>query len=310
MQHPSMSYLSRDTEHKNLHLYNGKELQTDFDLNWYDYGARFYDVELVRWHVVDALAEKRNWLSPYNYVQNSPIMRVDPDGALDTWYIDKKGNVLMRTYDGSNKIVMVSNARLEDFKYYSTSYKCRGMKDRYDSKGWNYNWQLELGLYKYQLSDRQIANLGMLHSNWARENAIEYWLNPTCLNCLAFSCSEYFSQWTSPELITTGLSAGIVGLHSVRGIGRAAKGGSNMFGKTIQQTTTRIGRDGKAVEIIFKDGSKLDINSARVKQWIPKTHPKAPPGTLQKVKFPNPIPGTKGYKRLPTQQELEFLNGF
>ncbi len=78
-----MSYLSRDTEHKNLHLYNGKELQTGFDLNWYDYGARFYDVELVRWHVVDALAEKRNWLSPYNYVQNSPIMRVDPDGRLD-----------------------------------------------------------------------------------------------------------------------------------------------------------------------------------------------------------------------------------
>ncbi len=80
MQQPAMSYLNRDTEHKNLYLYNGKELQTDFDLNWYDYGARFYDVELVRWHVVDPLAEKYIFLSPYDYCDNNPIKYYDKDG--------------------------------------------------------------------------------------------------------------------------------------------------------------------------------------------------------------------------------------
>ncbi len=27
----------------NMYKYNGKELQTNHNLNWYDYGARFYD---------------------------------------------------------------------------------------------------------------------------------------------------------------------------------------------------------------------------------------------------------------------------
>ncbi len=79
----AMSYLSGSSEQRNFFLYNGKELQTDFDIDWYDYGARFYDPQLGRWHVVDPLAHKREWLLPYNFVQNNPINRIDPDGALD-----------------------------------------------------------------------------------------------------------------------------------------------------------------------------------------------------------------------------------
>ena len=67
--------------------YNGKELQDDDvngnKLNLYDYGARMYDPALGRFHSVDPLAHKRSWVSPYNFVQNNPISRVDPTGALD-----------------------------------------------------------------------------------------------------------------------------------------------------------------------------------------------------------------------------------
>ena len=95
-----------------------------------------------------------------------------------------------------------------------------------------------------------------------------------------------------------------------RHVARGVAEGSKLFGKTVQKVITRMGRDGNALNILFKDGSKIDITVARVKQFIPNTHPKAPPGTLQRVKFDNAIPGSKGFKRLPTEEELNILKSF
>jgi RHS repeat-associated protein len=58
---------ARENTASNNFLYNGKELQDDFDLNWYDYGARMYDPALGRWHLIDPKAEKYHSWSPYNY---------------------------------------------------------------------------------------------------------------------------------------------------------------------------------------------------------------------------------------------------
>ena len=60
--------------------YNGKELDTRKELNWYDYGARHYDPAVGRFITSDPLSEKDYSASPYIYCGSNPINRIDKDG--------------------------------------------------------------------------------------------------------------------------------------------------------------------------------------------------------------------------------------
>jgi len=85
------SYLPISPAGTNKYLYNGKEKQDDLlsntALDWYDYGARFYDPTIGRWHTPDPLGQ---FTSPYNYGGNNPVNNIDPSGMYT--YNWKTGN--------------------------------------------------------------------------------------------------------------------------------------------------------------------------------------------------------------------------
>jgi len=69
-----------DPGRENKYRYNGKELEEDFGLNWYAYGARYYDPAIGRFTGVDPIADQFAWVSTYNYAENEPIAHIDLHG--------------------------------------------------------------------------------------------------------------------------------------------------------------------------------------------------------------------------------------
>ncbi|WP_442787958.1 DUF6443 domain-containing protein [Flavobacterium suncheonense] len=105
--------------------YNGKELQDELGLNFYDYGARNYDPAIGRWMNIDPLAEKFNSMSPYVYGLNDPANVIDPDGQDGIRVVDTKNKTIT--------IKAVYYVQTEKSSYYAQNGKIKEING-YSSK--------------------------------------------------------------------------------------------------------------------------------------------------------------------------------
>jgi RHS repeat-associated protein len=82
----------------NLYKYNGKELNSDFGLGWYDYGKRWYDPTVSRFWNPDPMIESFAYLTPYNYASLEPIGKIDlyglQGGAFTDYFVGMLGSAV------------------------------------------------------------------------------------------------------------------------------------------------------------------------------------------------------------------------
>ena len=102
--------------------YNGKELNEELELNWYDYGARNYDAALGRWFNIDLLAEAYYGVNPYGYVFNNPVQLFDPDG-MRVRYVREEGQSRKKFRQAKREFKKRNRQLSKDSKTHKANFK-------------------------------------------------------------------------------------------------------------------------------------------------------------------------------------------
>ena len=258
------------------HRFSTKHLETETGL--YYYGYRFYDPATGRWPSRDPI-EERGGINLYGFVGN--------DG---TNYFDVLG------LDGGVDYSMALDAQL------ALALKHFGASDEEAVE-----------------SGRRLAKMAKEHERKHGSDALpgltpEEFIRYECLKekFLAgeITQEEYFRRLVNDpgmfDQATGELKSSIINnLLTMGGLSLPIKVGKGPVPKTrVSGTKTGDPR----IKQEFPDGRKTDITDKRVKEFKPNNHPDAPPGSMDKVKFDNAQPGSKGFKRDPTPAEVRELD--
>ncbi len=106
LKHKGYNNVVNGTE--NMYKFNGKELEEDLGLNTYDYGARSYMPDVVRWRSIDPHADSYFSVTPYSSFANNPISFVDPDWKRHPFFGNGKEVLVKIVKENGNKLHTIS----------------------------------------------------------------------------------------------------------------------------------------------------------------------------------------------------------
>lgn len=128
--------------------FSGKELDRQNGLNWYDFGARWFDVAGVpMWTSVDPLAEKYYHVTPYSYCAGNPVNKFNPDGREVRNGVGEYNQVNaelrklsqdLAEHNDPNSIMIVAHGVKEEGKDLATEVNIRTYNE--DTRKWNDNY--------------------------------------------------------------------------------------------------------------------------------------------------------------------------
>ncbi|MCR9171820.1 MAG: RHS repeat-associated core domain-containing protein [bacterium] len=221
-------------EERYLTTQHERDTETGLDYR----GARYYDSDVARFLSLDPKSAEFSSWSPFNYVLSNPVILVDPDGkAPQTDYYSKSGVLLLRTFDGSDDEITISNEFREEF----TELVNWSEDSQLDSKTWNDNMKADI--LDFSTIESMEGLLGSTSSQYSRQALIDYLQDKSFTNYSTFLGIEVLGQNLNPinhAPAPIGIKTKLPKSRRLpKGRGKAV-GGTLKFSESTAVKTTRV----------------------------------------------------------------------